>query len=89
MAAPTVTPTRCPTPIRASDRLAPNSVPPEPTRSAVETSLLITLSAASSENPAAASEPSTMARRLRLLPSAPSSDSSPTRSTSAAATPSG
>ena len=92
MAAPTVIPTRCPTPISASDRLAPNSVPPEPTRNAADTSLPTTLSAASSENPAEASEPSRIACRLRRLPSAPAavpSVASPTLSTSAAATPSG
>jgi hypothetical protein len=32
IAMPTVIPTRCPTPINASDRLAPNIVPPAPTR---------------------------------------------------------
>ena len=94
IAAPTVTPTRCPTPISASERLAPNSVPPDPTRKAVDTSLPRTFIAASRENPAEASEPTTIARRPRRLlstPSAPSGPSvdSPTLSTSAAATPSG
>ena len=47
------------------------------------------LVAARSEKPAATSEPVRIARRLRLLPSPPSSAASPTFSTSAAATPSG
>ena len=71
MAAPTVTPTRCPTPISASDKLAPKVVPPTPTRNAVDTSLLMTFMAASRENPAAASEATRMARRLFRFSSAP------------------
>ena len=71
MAMPTVTPTRCPTPISASDRLAPKVEPPAPTRNAVEISLLITFRAASRENPAATSEATRMARRLLRFSSAP------------------
>ena len=89
MAAPTVTPTRCPTPISASDRLAPKVEPPAPSRNAADTSLLITFRAASSENPAATSEATRMARRLLRFSSAPPSECSPTLSTSAAARPSG
>ena len=89
MATPTVTPTRCPTPISASDRLAPKVEPPAPSRNAAETSLLITFSAASRENPAATSEATRMARRLLRFSSAPPSECSPTLSTSAAARPSG
>jgi len=89
MAAPTLTPTRCPTPISAIERLSPTVEPPAPSRNATDSSLLSTFRAASSEKPAAATEPATMARRPFLLPSAPSSDSAPTLSASAAATPSG
>ena len=89
IAAPTVTPTRCPTPMSANERLAPNRVPPDPTRNAVEISLPITFIAASRENPAAAREATRMARRLLRFSSAPPSECSPTLSTSAAATPSG
>ena len=73
----------------ASERLAPKSVPPDPSRNAAEISLPITFVAASRENPAAASDATRMVRRLLRFSSAPSSEASPTFSTSAAATPSG
>lgn len=88
IAKPTAIPTRCPTPINASDRLAPNSEPPAPTRKYVAIEFASTLRLASSANPADTRAPRVMIRRPVRLSAAPSLRS-PTLSTSAAATPSG
>ena len=63
-------------------------LPPEPTRKVRSMLPATTFIAASAAKPADASPPTTMTSRPRLFSSAPSA-LSPTRSTSAAATPSG
>ena len=88
IAMPTVMPTRCPTPMSASDRLALAIAPPAPTRNAVEASAAMTLRFATRLKAAALSAPTMMTRRPALF-SSTEPDSSPTLSTSAAATPSG
>ena len=88
MAMPTPTPTRWPTPASARDREVPIIVAPAPTRKTPEMSTLMALRALRKYRAAEAMEPRTMTPSPRLDSSAPSLVS-PTRRTSAPATPSG
>ena len=89
IAMPTDNPTRCPTPISAmlSDVAAP--VAPVPTRKYFASSPVISFIAISSDTAADASDVTRIVRSPLRFSSAPLASADPTRSTSAAAMPSG
>jgi len=89
MARPTVRPTRCPAPRRASELDAPMPVAPAPRRTKPATSAANSLAATAAAKRAEATDPATTAKRPALPSAAPSREPEPTFSTSAAATPSG